>query len=316
MNTIAKSRISTKRRIRIGSEEHKELFCREFLDTFEPYKPAVIPWPVLDDAALGRLTGLPFWSLAVQTEIRASFYMQAFADREEDPLIREAISLNAFEETRHKEVLGHMIAFYGIKTEPEHGYRPPEDVELVYLQTGYGECFDSFFSFGLFRLTQDSNFLPAELIEVFEPIIQEEARHILFFVNWAAYTQARRPLWRRPQFIARRAGALAGRVRNRLSSTLSAGKKSPSFSISQTYLKLVRRGYDQRKERRGLAGNGSESTQESRSRSMGGISPRAFLELCLAENERRMARYDPRLVRPQFVPRLVRPMRFLLGRAT
>ena len=53
MNTIANSRISTKRRIRIGSEEHKELFCREFLDTFEPYKPAVIPWPVLDDAALG-----------------------------------------------------------------------------------------------------------------------------------------------------------------------------------------------------------------------------------------------------------------------
>ena len=33
--------------IRIGSDAHKELFCRMLLDTFNPYKPAIIDWPKL-----------------------------------------------------------------------------------------------------------------------------------------------------------------------------------------------------------------------------------------------------------------------------
>ena len=35
-------------RIRVGSTTHKALFCRTLLDTFNPYKPAVIDWPELD----------------------------------------------------------------------------------------------------------------------------------------------------------------------------------------------------------------------------------------------------------------------------
>ena len=35
------------------------------------------------------------------------------------------------------------------------------------------------------------------------------------------------------------------------------------------------------------------------------LSPAALIDLCLAENERRMAGYDPRLLRPQVMPRLV-----------
>ena len=31
--------------IRPGSDAHKRLFCRTLLDTFNPYKPAVIDWP-------------------------------------------------------------------------------------------------------------------------------------------------------------------------------------------------------------------------------------------------------------------------------
>jgi hypothetical protein len=34
----------------------------------------------------------------------------------------------------------------------------------------------------------------------------------------------------------------------------------------------------------------------------GDLTPRQFIELCLAENERRLAPYDPRLLRPEFVP--------------
>ena len=42
-------------RIRRGSEAHKSLFCRTLLDTFNPYKPAIIDWPALDDEARARL---------------------------------------------------------------------------------------------------------------------------------------------------------------------------------------------------------------------------------------------------------------------
>ena len=40
--------------IKVGSDAHKELFCRQFLETHEVYDPAVLPWPELDDAQLGR----------------------------------------------------------------------------------------------------------------------------------------------------------------------------------------------------------------------------------------------------------------------
>src|ERR1700675_2848947 len=99
----------------IGSEEHKRLFCRMLLDSYDPYKPAVIDWPKLEPAALARLTSLPFWDMAVATEEMAGRRMEALAAACDDALIREAVALNAFEERRHKDVLGHMIRFYGIE---------------------------------------------------------------------------------------------------------------------------------------------------------------------------------------------------------
>ena len=137
---------------RIGSDAHRDLFCHMLLDTFDPYKPAVIPWPTLDPGALLRLKSLPFWDIAVRTEGETAMRMQLASDNAEDRLVREAIALNAFEERRHKEVLSNMIRFYGIAIEPEPDYPIPDDPEWAYMQTGYGECIDSFFAFGLFRL--------------------------------------------------------------------------------------------------------------------------------------------------------------------
>jgi hypothetical protein len=270
--------------IRIGSEEHKILFCRVFLDTFDPYKPAVIPWPRLDADALARLTGLPFWQMAVETEHEAGGRMRAAAEASADPLIREAIALNAFEEARHKEVLENMIRFYGIEIAPDLSPLHLPDPEWAFIQTGYGEAFDSFFAFGLFRIAKDSGYFPLELVEVFEPVIQEEARHILFFANWVAYMQASRPFWARPFFFARRLRALAGKAWNRL--------------------KLAR-GVDNRSS---MTLDGHKSIGIS-------LSPRKFFELCLAENDRRMSRYDARLLRPNFMPGLVRLALPFMGRA-
>src|ERR1700743_1126420 len=86
-----------------GSDEHKAAFCRMLLETHNPYKPAVIEWPKLDDAARDRLTSLPIWNIAVQTEGKAKIRAQPYADMTTDPLLRQAITLDGFEEGRHKE---------------------------------------------------------------------------------------------------------------------------------------------------------------------------------------------------------------------
>ena len=112
-----------------GSEEHKAAFCRMLLETHNPYKPAVIDWPRLDDAARHRLVGLPIWNIAVQTEGKAKVRAQTYADMVSDPLLRQAITLDGFEEGRHKEVLSKLVAAYGIALEPEPEYRRPRRPE-------------------------------------------------------------------------------------------------------------------------------------------------------------------------------------------
>lgn len=263
--------------VKIGSEEHKHMFCRMLLDTFDPYKPAIIDWPELAPDALHRLTSLPFWTVAVETEDTASANIAAMAKQTSDPLIREALELMAFEERRHRQVLDHMIRFYGIKLDEINPYNPTQRVEFNFMATGYGECLDSFFAFGLFELARRSGFFPPELVETFEPVIREEGRHIVFFVNWATYTQANTP------FLLK-----------------------PFFALKRLYL-LAWCGF----QRMGLAGDleGEQQTAfaESGRDSVGvDIGLRDFMNLCLSENDRRMGLLDSRLVRPQIMPRLVR----------
>src|SRR5271166_6315895 len=78
-------------RLAIGSQQHKALFCRTLLDTHNPYKPAVIDWPELDDDARNRLLSLPIWDIAVQTEGKAGIRVQGYADLVSDPLLKQAI---------------------------------------------------------------------------------------------------------------------------------------------------------------------------------------------------------------------------------
>ena len=173
-------------RLCLGSEAHKNLFCRTLLDTFDPYKPAVIDWPTLESETRARLVALPIWDIAVQTEGRARLNVASYAGVVSDELLRKAIELNAFEEGRHKHVLSNLVAAYGIALAPEPPYVVRGDPEWAFMVTGYSECIDSFFAFGLFESAKRSGFFPESLVDTFEPVIQEEARHILFFVNWAA----------------------------------------------------------------------------------------------------------------------------------
>ena len=278
-------------RLVAGSPAHRRATCRMFHETFNPYKPAVIDWPKLDPPALERLIALPIWDIAVQTEGQARLRMGAYARSLADPEMAEAIALNAWEEGRHKEVLSRLVEAYGIPLAPEPEYRAPRDIEWAYLVTGFGECIDSFFAFGLFALAKRSGFFPPELVETFEPVMQEECRHILLFANWLAWHRARLPLWRRPVFELRVAAVWVFLLRKRIGIARGMGGdgkpkvRSSNFTLTS-----------------GKAASGED------------ISPAALMELCLIENDRRFAGYDQRLRRPMTVPLVARIVRIVLGR--
>jgi hypothetical protein len=275
--------------IRPGSARHKTAFCRMLLDTHNPYKPAVIAWPKLDPEARCRLVSLPIWDIAVQTEGKASTRVRSYGGQIADPLLKEAVLLNGFEEGRHKQVLANLVAAYDVRLAPEPEYLPPRHAEWAFMVTGYSECIDSFFAFGLFRLAQRSGFFPRELVDTFEPVMQEEARHILFFVNWAAWHRRNLPLWRRPWFCLKVAAVWGFLIGERIGLARSAGKTLDGADQDNSFT---------------LTGSKAVADID--------LSPAALIDLCLAENERRMAGYDPRLLRPQVMPRLLRFARCFL----
>lgn len=274
--------------LRIGSEEHKAAFCRMLIDTFDPYRPAVIDWPQLAPDALKRLTALPFWDVAVQTEGFASARVQRLADTLTDPLLKEAVALDAFEEARHKHVLEYMMKAYGIILQPEPPYKADKDPEWAFLRTGYGECFDSFFAFGLFELAKRSGFFPPALVEVFEPVVREEGRHILFFVNWVQWQEtSKKGALGRVVFRIRCLAALLINAFSRLSLAGAAdGGSGDNF----------------------VAAGGTNFAEN--------FNIREFLELCLTENDRRLAPYDARLTRPTLMPSLVKCALYFIPRNT
>jgi hypothetical protein len=116
-------------------------------------------------------------------------------------------------------------------------------------------------------------------VDTFEPVIQEEARHILFFVNWAAWHRRTMPLWRRPFFELKVLAVWLFLIWERIGIARSVeGGAQQDHNFTVTGAKSVGNDID-----------------------VGGL-----IDLCLAENERRMGLYDDRLLRPFAVPALAR----------
>jgi hypothetical protein len=266
--------------VRPGSDEHRAMAAQMFRDTFNPYKPTIIDWPKLGPAEQLRLTSLPIWDIAVQTEGKARIRMASYANSLTDPDWRGALELNGWEEGRHKTVLSNLVEAYGITLEKEPAYTAPRHTEWAYLVTGFSECIDSFFAFGLFAMAERSGFFPRELVETFEPVMQEECRHILLFANWLAWHRRNMPWWRRIAFEVQVAAVwfFLGWERMGLAQGMDEGKQQDNnFTV-----------------------NGAKSVSNT------DISVRDLMELCLSENDRRFAGYDPRLLRPTTMPALTR----------
>jgi hypothetical protein len=275
--------------IAIGSDAHKQACAQMFRETFNPYKPSIIDWPKLTPEARDRLVNLPIWDIAVQTEGKARLRMLSYAHSLADPDWHDAIELNGWEEGRHKVVLSNLVQAYGIKLAKEPPYVTPRDTEWAYLVTGFSECIDSFFAFGLFELAKRSGFFPMELVDTFEPVIQEETRHILLFANWVAWQRKTMPWWRRPWFELRVAAVWVFLGWERIG---------------------IARGMDEGDGKAGSAQDNNFTVTGSKAVSNVDISVMELMGICLAENDRRFGGYDGRLRRPTTMPNLVR---FALG---
>jgi len=289
--------------LKIGSQEHKELLCRMFIETHDPFKPTEIRWPDLDAENLARLKAMPIWNEATRTEAATAVKVQSLGDTEKDPLLAKAISLQGYEEGRHAEVLQLLTRHYGIELASSAPPEVPTNPTRAFLRTGYGECMDSFFAFGLFRMGERAQYLPKAFVAIFDTIMQEEARHILFIVNWAAYLRAQRPLLARPAFDAWRAWNVVAQAIGRLKGALEMagadkGKPKETKESVETVVDNSKAGF----------------TMGAAASLFGDFSLRTFFELCLAENERRLSQYDPRLLRPTMVPSVIRQVVKVLPR--
>ncbi|WP_248323872.1 MULTISPECIES: ferritin-like domain-containing protein [unclassified Caballeronia] len=265
-----------------GTDAHRSEMCRMFRETFSPYRPSIMDWPKLEPDVLQRIVSLPIWDIAVQTEGKARMRMAAYAATLSEPDVRDALALNAWEENRHKEVLSRMVATYGIPLASEAPYVYPKDTEWAYLVTGYSECIDSFFAFGLFELARRSGLFPPELVDTFEPVMHEECRHILLFANWIAWHRSRLSWWRRVRFELKVAAVWAFLVWERM-------------SLART---LDADGNEQKQDNN-FTLNGAQSLSSAQ------VGVADLMKLCLTENERRFSGYDRRLLRPETVPKLV-----------
>ncbi len=281
--------------IEIGSVAHRELLAQFFMDSYVEFVPEEVQWPHLSAESKGRLVSLPFWQEAVATENVTSNTVAAAAALEPDPGLRKAIELQGFEEGRHARLLQALTSHYDIPVEHPPRYQP-HDLEHDFLFAGFGECFDSFFAFGLFALARESGYFGAGLIEVFEPVVQEEARHILFFVNWVKYRRSQLPWWRRPGFSLRCGWIILKQVWSRAKTARTLGG-SPEQKAAAA------------KPAAALGGDDGENFTLSAHHDLGeDVTLHKLLGLCLRENDARLARYDARLLRPRLVPVLARFM--------
>jgi hypothetical protein len=124
---------------------------------------------------------------------------------------------------------------------------------------------------------------PAELVETFEPVIQEECRHILLFANLVAWHRANLPWWRRLAFELRVVAVWMSIAWERVVLARSLDAKGDKAQLDSTFT----------------------------ASSAAAVSPveiqfRDLMTLCLQENDRRFAGYDSRLLRPTTIPALAR----------
>ncbi len=265
-------------------DEYRSLITTSFVDTHDPYDIDAVSWPELDDDTRSWLGNLPIWDDAVQAEQDTAVIVGAMVHAEPDPVFREAIALQAYEEERHARLVRSLTRNYGFSVHPHESPIPKQPV-WAFLVSGWGECIDSFFAFGLFKMAEQLPFLPKELLRLFDVVMREEARHIVFFENWSRYRRLKGSI---PLSVALRAeNASAALVH-------VAGRAAAGIQLAR-----------QKKPGTNFILSGAHTVP--------GLTVSSFLDACLTANEERLGTFDPRLAKPRVVPALVQMARLKRG---
>ena len=158
-----------------------------------------------------------------------------------------------------------MIDRYGLDATEQPLETLPADIETAFIDFGFGECIDSFLGFGAFKTARQSEFLPEAMFEIFDVLMYEETRHIVFFINYMAWREVQRGRGAAP-LRALTSAWYYGRALGRL-------------------LGMVRRGKD--------TNDGRDFADHRANMFLEGFSFRRFVEDCYRENARRMSAFDP-----------------------
>ncbi|MEE2677158.1 MAG: ferritin-like domain-containing protein [Myxococcota bacterium] len=260
--------------MRVGSVDHKELFCRTFFEGHEKYEPADLAWPELNEEELQLLRSLPFWTHALQFESDAGPMIRQVAALENDLMLREALELQAYEEERHARLVQHAIDRYELPHDPPKDVPIPDPIR-EFTQFGFDECLDSFGAFGLFALARDAKLLPDGIFQIFGNVMREESHHIVFFINWYAHRQTN------------------------LGSTERALRPVRSvWHYGKALLEIADLVKDDGAE------DGADFIVTGAQAFVDDLTPQKVIHACVTENEWRMARFDRRLLLPRLVPTL------------
>jgi hypothetical protein len=263
--------------MKIGSQNHKELFCHSFIESHTKFEPEQLSWPTVDSVTLERLRGIPFWKEALSTEQTAGAMVHAFAQTISDPLLRDAIALQGLEETRHFRLIKFLIDRYNIPIAQPSEPVIPNNIQTAFIDFGFGECLDSFLAFGMFGIARHSGYMPEAFFHIFDPILDEEARHIMFFINWVTYLQIQE-----------------GKGANWLRGVHALWHYQRAL---QQKIKAFKGSNEDRNK--GFTATGAMNFMDN-------LTLELFLSTCLEENTKRMNTFDKQLLQPQLLPKLAK----------
>lgn len=260
--------------MKIGSQEHRDLFCETFVRAHRRYQAETLPWPELEERHVRLLQCLvPIWSCVLRDEYGNGAFLERFAREVSDPVVREAVEVQATEEHRHGRILSVMLERYGIEVPPFEPREVPPDLERAFVRFGFSECADAFLGFGFYEVIRRTGFFPSDFVDIFETFLDEEAQHIAFFVNWLGHRHADSWMPSRPLAAVWGYGHAFGRL---------AGLAGGGVAVPE-----------------GDASEGLDELAVS-------VTPSSFVAACVSEYDRRMAAIPEPLLRPRLLPAAAR----------
>jgi tRNA isopentenyl-2-thiomethyl-A-37 hydroxylase MiaE len=251
--------------MKIGSYEHKKLFCHSLVDSHIPYSPESRPWPILDALSVERVQSVPFWGEVLRTQHHGAQIVGAFAQTIKDPMVKEAVMLQGEEQKRFTAMIRSFLSTHNIPSSALPSAVVPKKLEAAFMEMGYRKCLDLFLADGLRVAARRTNFIPEDLDQYFDSLLAEQSRHTIFLVNWMAYQRIK---------LNKRWGEL------------NAVPVLWNRSGSLTRLMAA-------------FGTKDEDERSLATRWMTPFSAEAFLTLCLSEHQKRMQGVRPELLQPQ-----------------